>query len=68
MMETEAATNEYASILIVDDRPENLFALEAILRRPDLKIIKAGSGEEALLEVLRHDIALVMLDCHSFRK
>ncbi|MCP5049150.1 MAG: response regulator [bacterium] len=50
------------SILIVDDRPENLLALEKILERPGLKIIKAHSGNEALGLLLDHDFALVLLD------
>ncbi|HEX6271637.1 MAG TPA: hybrid sensor histidine kinase/response regulator, partial [Polyangiaceae bacterium] len=36
-----------ANILIVDDRPQNLVALEAILERPDYHFLRAGSGEEA---------------------
>lgn len=50
------------SILIVDDRPENLLALESILDRPELSIIKAKSGNEALGLLLEHDFALVLLD------
>jgi CheY-like chemotaxis protein len=54
-------TNEL-SILLVDDRPENLLALEKHLERPGLNIIKAGSGNEALALVLEYDFALVLLD------
>jgi CheY-like chemotaxis protein/HPt (histidine-containing phosphotransfer) domain-containing protein len=50
------------SILIVDDRPENLLALEKILERPGLEIIKASSGNEALGLLLDRDFALVLLD------
>ncbi|MCG8615319.1 MAG: response regulator [Desulfobacterales bacterium] len=49
-------------ILIVDDIPENLFALEAILKKLDAQVIKAGSGNEALIQVLDHDFALIILD------
>lgn len=51
-------------VLLVDDRPENLLALEAVLSelRPDLRLVKAGSGNDALREVLRHAFALILLD------
>lgn len=51
-----------AKILLVDDRPENLYALERLLERPSLTIMKASSGNEALGMVLDHDFALVLLD------
>ncbi len=49
-------------ILIVDDRPENLVALEAILEGPGRDILMARSGNEALEMLLEHEIALVILD------
>lgn len=49
-------------ILIVDDRAENLLALEAILEPLGHRIVRAGSGEEALRAVLRHDFAVILLD------
>jgi len=55
-------TNDKTSILLVDDRPENLLALETILKRPGLNLIKASSGNEALGLVLDYDFALVLLD------
>jgi signal transduction histidine kinase len=48
--------------LIVDDRPENLTALDALLRRPGLTILKASSGKEALELLLIHDVALALVD------
>lgn len=54
--------SEKTDILIVDDRPENLLALESLLESPDLNIIKAASGNEALGLMLQHDFALVLLD------
>lgn len=50
------------SILIVDDRSENLTALETLLERPDVQLLKAENGNDALKLLLRHDVALVLLD------
>ncbi len=50
------------NILIVDDRQENIFALEKILRRVDANVIPANSGNEALSLILRHRVALILLD------
>lgn len=49
-------------ILIVDDKAENLFALEQILRPTMADIIKATSGNEALIASLDHEFALAILD------
>lgn len=54
--------SKHSSILIVDDRPENLLALESLLQEVDLTIIKAASGEEALKLCDKHDFALILLD------
>jgi PAS domain S-box-containing protein len=51
-----------AKILLVDDRPENLVALEAILQPLGHVLVRATSGEEALRQVLRHDFAVILLD------
>lgn len=53
---------ERYKILIVDDRPENLLTLEGILDSPELEIIKANSGNEALGLLLEHRVALVLMD------
>lgn len=55
--------NEQAvKILIVDDTPENIVALEALLRRTGVELISAGSGAEALEQCLVHDFSLALLD------
>jgi two-component system, sensor histidine kinase len=51
-----------ANILLVDDRLENLLALEATLSELGQNLITATSGEEALRQVLRHDFAVILLD------
>lgn len=48
--------------LLVDDLEENLLALSALLRRPDVEILTARSGSEALELLLVHDVALAFLD------
>ncbi len=53
---------ERAKILLVDDRPENLLALEAILGSLDQMLVRANSGEEALRALLKDDFALILLD------
>src|SRR5260221_6213620 len=54
------------SILLVEDHPENLLALEAMLESlgSHLCLIKAQSGEEALKAVLDQDFAAILLDVH----
>ncbi|GGK80787.1 response regulator [Planomonospora parontospora subsp. parontospora] len=51
-----------AKILLVDDREENLIALEAILSSLDLIPVRAKSGEEALKALLSTEFALILLD------
>jgi len=51
-----------ANILLVDDRPENLFSLRAILERPEYRLVTATSGEEALSIALRESFAVALLD------
>jgi len=53
---------EKFNILIIDDRKENLITLESIISTPELNIIKALSGNEALSLMLEHEISLVLLD------
>ena len=55
-------TDDRVSILLVDDRPENLLALEAILDPLGQVLVRAGSGPEALRQVLALDFAVMLLD------
>ncbi len=55
-------TLDTATILLVDDLAENLFALEALLQADGVRCLKARSGEEALELLLVHDVALALLD------
>jgi signal transduction histidine kinase len=50
------------SVLLVDDRPENLLALEGTLKPLKIRVVKARSGEEALLHLLRQTFAVILLD------
>jgi len=49
-------------LLIVDDYPENLISMRALLQRQDWQVITAASGFEALNLLLQHDVDLVLLD------
>jgi PAS domain S-box-containing protein len=50
------------SILLVDDRPENLLALEAILEPLGQRLVRASSGDHALRELLTDEFAVILLD------
>jgi CheY-like chemotaxis protein len=51
-----------AKVLIVDDRRENLVALEAILQGLPVEPVSVSSGEEALKQLLEDDFAVILLD------
>jgi PAS domain S-box-containing protein len=50
------------NILIVDDEPRNLTVLEAILDDPGYRLVRAETAEQALLELLANEFALLILD------
>ncbi|MBN8473063.1 PAS domain S-box protein [Corallococcus exiguus] len=58
----EAAATPRAAILMVDDHPANLLALEAILEPLGQDLVKATSGEEALKQLLQRDFAVILMD------
>ncbi|WP_223464098.1 hybrid sensor histidine kinase/response regulator [Pseudomonas sp. GL-RE-26] len=55
-------SNIKAKLLIVDDLPENLLALEALIKREDRIVYKALCADEALSLLLQHEFALAILD------
>jgi PAS domain S-box-containing protein len=57
-----ATAEPAANILLVDDDPRTLMAMESLLAGPDRTIFRAQSGEEALRRLLRQDFALILLD------
>lgn len=54
--------NDPVHFLLVDDLKENLLSLEAVLRREGIVFLKARSGPEALEVLLKHDVALAIVD------
>lgn len=54
--------NNKINILLVDDRPEGLITLEAVLTDPEYNLVKANSGNEALAHVLAYDFAVILMD------
>lgn len=59
---TKPAAVSPVKFLLVDDLEENLIALEALLQREDLLLLKAHSGTAALELLLEHDVALALID------
>ena len=51
-----------AKLLIVDDLPENLLALEALIKADDRAVYQAASADQALSLLLEHEFALAILD------
>src|ERR1700753_4065734 len=53
---------EKINVLLVDDQPAKLISYEVILRELGENLIQASSGREALELLLKHDIAVVLVD------
>lgn len=58
----DSAADLTVNVLLVDDQPNNLVALEATLADMRLNLVKARSGFEALAHLLREDFALILMD------
>jgi PAS domain S-box-containing protein len=58
----DVGARELLPILLVDDRPENLHTLEAVLEPLGFPLVTASSGGEALRLLLAHDFSLILLD------
>ena len=54
--------SDQPNVLLVDDRQENLLALEAVLAPLNCRLVSATSGQEALRRLLHDDFALILLD------
>lgn len=53
---------DQVNILIVDDEPKNLTVLETVLDDPGYRLVRAGSGSEALLALMADEFAVLVLD------
>src|SRR5437867_9313650 len=62
MMSESSAPGSTVKLLLVDDHPENLLALEALLEAPGVELVLAHSGAEALRHLLHEDFAVIILD------
>src|ERR1043166_327702 len=57
-------TSERINILMVDDSPTNLLALESILQAPDRNLVRAASGDDALRYLLDNEVAVILMDVY----
>jgi signal transduction histidine kinase len=62
VIEPAATTAEQVNILIVDDEPKNLTVLETVLDDPGYRLVRANSGEQALLALMADEFAVLVLD------
>ena len=57
-----SASADLVNILIVDDEPKNLMVLETVLDDPGYRLVRANSGDEALLALMAEEFAVLVLD------
>lgn len=57
-------TEERINILMVDDSPTNLLALESILQAPERNLVSAASGDDALRYLLDNEVAVILMDVY----
>src|SRR6266850_3284098 len=55
-------TASQANILVVDDEPNSLMAMQALLSGPGCNVVTAASGQQALSRILKTDFALILMD------
>lgn len=55
---------EQINILMVDDSPTNLLALESILQAPERNLVSASSGDDALRYLLNNEVAVILMDVY----
>src|SRR6266550_39102 len=55
---------EQINILMVDDSPTNLLALESILHAPERNLVSASSGDDALRYLLDNEVAVILMDVY----
>jgi signal transduction histidine kinase len=60
--DVQGGTAPPVNILIVDDEPRNLTVLESVLDDPEYRLVRANSGDEALLALMAEDFAVLVLD------
>lgn len=58
------ATDKLINILMVDDSPTNLLALQSILGAPDRNLVSAASGDDALRYLLDNEVAVILMDVY----
>jgi two-component sensor histidine kinase len=58
------ASMEKVNILLVDDDPRNLDVLDSVLARPDYRLVRARTANEALLALVGDEFAVIVLDIH----
>jgi CheY-like chemotaxis protein len=61
---TNMEPEERINILMVDDSPTNLLALESILHAPDRHLVSTSSGDDALRYLLDHEVAVILMDVY----